>query len=208
MNTKEYYFEYLKRTNRFPQSIYHRAKHNMVQKMFDSIATGSLALDAGCGVGNITTKYCNKYSIVGIDEQLLSIQFCHNFHSGKYIQASLYNIPFADNSFDLVLFLDAIEHFTQPIMALKELARVLKPDANILICTMNYASPLWTILGNTWHRLLGGSCKPYSKDVHPTQYTSEILRQHCSEVFEEVYLQKGVMNMELFFLGKKHKIYE
>jgi len=205
MNKKEYYFEYLKKTNFFPQSLYHKAKHSMVKKMFESISVGSLVLDAGCGIGNITQKYCNKYSIVGIDEQLSSIQYCHNFHRGKYVQASLYNIPFSDNSFDLILFLDAIEHFTQPVMALKELARVLKPEAHILICTMNYASPLWMILGNTWHNLFGGSCKPYSKDVHPTQYTTEILRQHCSEVVEEVSLQKYIMNMELFYLGRKRK---
>jgi len=208
MNNKEYYFEYLKGTDRFPRSIYNSAKHNMVHKIFDHLPTGSLVLDAGCGIGNITSKYCNKYSIVGIDEQLSAIRYCHNFHTGKYIQASLYNIPFSDNIFDLILFLDAIEHFTQPVMALKELARVLKPGANILICTMNYASPLWTILGNTWYRLVGGSCKPYSRYVHPTQYTSEILRQHCRELFEEVYLQKCIMNMELFYLGKKYKIYD
>ncbi len=205
MDNKEYYFEYLKKTDRFPQSLYHKAKHAMVKEMFDSIPGGSLVLDAGCGIGNITGKYCDKYDIVGIDEQLSSIQYCHNFHQGEYVQASLYSLPFPENSFDLILFLDAIEHFTQPVYALKELARVLKPQAHILICTMNYASPLWLILSNTWHRLFGGSCKPYSKDVHPTRYTPEILRQHCSSMFEEVYLQNRIMNMELFYLGKKAK---
>ena len=203
MNDKRYYFEYLKRTDRFPQSIYHKAKHNMVRRMVNSLPGGTLVLDAGCGIGNITGKYCNKYFIVGIDEQLSSIQYCHKYHRGKYIQASLYDMPFVDNVFDLILFLDAIEHFAQPIMALKELARVLKPGAKILICTMNYASPLWMILGNTWHRLFGGNCKPYLKDVHPTQYTPQILRQHCNVVFEEVCLQKYIMGMELFYIGIK-----
>ncbi len=175
----------------------------MVRKMLDFLPVDSLVLDAGCGIGNITGKYCNRYFIVGIDEQLSSIQYCRHCYSGKYIQASLYNLPFSDNAFDLIFFLDAIEHFTQPVMALKELARVLKPEAKIMICTMNYASPLWMILGNTWHSLLGGNCKPYSKDVHPTQYTPGILRQHCNAMFKEVYLQNLIMNMELFYIGKK-----
>lgn len=203
MNDKEYYFEYLKRTDKFPQSIYHAAKHDMVGKVFEGIPQGSLILDAGCGVGNITSKYCDRYSIVGIDEQLSAIKYCHQFCHGTYIQGSLYHIPFADNTFDRILFLDAIEHFSQPRDALKELARVLKIGGSILICTMNYASPLWFVLENTWHRFFGGSCKPYSKDVHPTQYTPSLLREHCKGLFEEVYLQKRIMNMELFYLCKK-----
>ncbi len=203
MDSQEYYLEYLKKTDRFPQSIYHRAKYDMVRKMFDLLPPGSVALDAGCGIGHITGKYCNTYSIIGIDEQLSAVEYCHRSHCGKYIQTSLYNLPFADNVFDFVLFLDTIEHLSQPMLALKELARVLKPEAMILICTMNYGSPLWFILENTWHRFWGGSCKPYSKDVHPTQYTEKLLRRHCKGLFEEPCLQKRVMSMELFYIGTK-----
>jgi ubiquinone/menaquinone biosynthesis C-methylase UbiE len=206
MNNQKYYIEYLKRTDRFPQSLYHKAKHNMVREMFEVLPPGSLVLDAGCGVGNITGKYCDKYVIVGIDEQLPAIQYCHRLQRGTYIQASLYNLPFADNSFDLILFLDTIEHLTQPILALKELARVLKPEAMILICTMNYANPLWFILEHMWHRFFGGRCKPYLKDVHPTQYTIKLLRQHCNGLFESICLHKRVMNMELFCIAKKRNI--
>ncbi|MFH1656071.1 MAG: class I SAM-dependent methyltransferase [Candidatus Omnitrophota bacterium] len=199
----KYYLDYLKRTDKFPQSVYHKAKHDMVHKMFDSLPFGSLVLDAGCGIGNITGRYSSAYSVVGIDEELSAIQYCHQYRGRKYMQASLYNIPFSDNTFNLIVFLDAIEHLDRPILALKELARVLNREGKILICTMNYASPLWYILENSWHRFFGGSCKPYSKDVHPTQYTAEILRQHCKGIFDEIDLQKRVMKMELFYVGKK-----
>lgn len=203
MSDQGYYFEYLKKTERFPQSIYHRAKHNMVSQMFLHLAPGALVLDAGCGIGNITAKYCSLYSIVGIDEQSSSIKYCQKHCEGKYLQASLYKIPFRDNVFDLVLFLDAIEHIRDPFEVLEELVRVLKPKAKILICTMNYASPLWTILQNSWHRFFGGSCKPYSKEVHPTPYTEKTLRLHCNKFFQEVCLEKLLMGMELFYIGMK-----
>lgn len=202
-DNQKYYIEYLKRTDRLPQSIYHKAKHDMVRKMFDVLPFGSLALDAGCGIGNVTGKYCDRYSIVGIDEQLSAVQYCRNSCGGQYMQAALYSLPFQDNKFDLILFLDTIEHLTDPILTLKELARVLKPGARILICTINYASPLWLILENTWHRLFGGRCKPYSRQVHPTRYTPSLLRQHCKEFFKEVILQKRIMGMELFYVGRK-----
>jgi len=203
MNDNGYYLEYLKKTDKFPQSIYHAAKHDMIKEVLEHIPTGSFILDAGCGIGNMTGKYCATYSIVGIDEQLSAVQYCRKFYHGTYMQASLYDIPFSDSTFDAVLFLDAIEHFTRPIDALKELARVLKPGGLILVCTMNYASLLWFILENTWHRFFGGTCKPYSKNVHPTQYTPSILRRHCEGLFEEIYRKTRIMNMEIFYLGKK-----
>jgi len=204
MDECSYYLEYLKRTSRFPQSIYHVAKQDSVRKVFASIPATSCVLDAGCGIGHITGPYSGRYAIFGIDEQRSAIQYCQAHWKGTYVQASLNKIPFADNFFDLIVFLDAIEHLDKPVTALRELARVLKPGAPILICTMNYASPLWFILEHTWHRFVGGSCKPYSREVHPTHYTSGVLRGHCSGLFEEVFLEERVMGMELLYLGKKH----
>lgn len=204
MTEQEYYIEYLKRTAKFPQSVYHKAKHDKVHTIFSNMAAGARVLDAGCGTGHITGPYADRYSIFGIDEQESAIQYCRQHWKGAYTRASLYNIPFEDNFFDLIVFLDAIEHLDRPVAALRELARVLKPGASILICTMNYASPLWFVLEHTWHRLVGGSCKPYSKDVHPTCYTSELLREHCAGLFEETYLHERVIWMEIFYLGEKH----
>ena len=203
MDENQYYLEYLKRTGRFPQSIYHRAKHKMVHEMFESLPKGSIALDAGCGIGHITAGYRNDYRIVGIDEQLSALQCCPKIGGGKYIQASLYSLPFKDGTFELVLFLDAIEHLRKPVSALKELARVMKNGAKILICTMNYENPLWFVLEHTWHRFFGGGCKPYSKDVHPTQYNEALLREHCKDIFKEISLKKRVMDMELFYIGER-----
>ncbi|MDD5680288.1 MAG: class I SAM-dependent methyltransferase [Candidatus Omnitrophica bacterium] len=204
MTEKEYYIEYLKRTAKFPQSVYHRAKHDAVRKIFSNIAINARVLDAGCGIGHITGPYADRYSVFGIDEQESAVQYCCQRWKGTYVQASLYDIPFEDNFFDLIVFLDAIEHLNQPVAALRELARVLKPGASILICTMNYASPLWLILEHTWHRFMGGTCKPYSADVHPTNYTSGLLREHCAGLFEETSLRERIMGMEIFYLGKKH----
>lgn len=199
----EYYIDYLKQTDRFPQSVYHRAKHGMVREALGSIPTGSRILDAGCGIGNVTKNYYNHFAIFGVDEQQSAINYCQQFCKGTYVKGDLYKIPFDDNFFDAILFLDAIEHLTQPVLALQELARVLKPGGIILICTMNYSSPLWFILEHTWHRFFAGPCKPYMKEVHPTHYTEELLRHHCDGLFEEVYLIKRIMNMELFYFGKK-----
>jgi ubiquinone/menaquinone biosynthesis C-methylase UbiE len=203
MAEEKYYIDYLKKTDKFPQSLYHKAKHTVVQNIFSDQPHGSLVLDAACGIGNVTSKYSDNYSIVGIDEQLSALQYCCGNHSGKYVQGDLYFLPFTNSCFDLILFLDSIEHFTNPSLALKELARVLKTGGRIVICTINYNNPLWYILENTWHRFCGGNCKTFSKDVHPTRYNTKLLRMHCDQFFKEVSFEKRIMKMELFYIGEK-----
>jgi len=205
MDDRTYYLEYLKRTARFPQSVYHKPKHEIVKKLILSLPKGSRILDAGCGVGHVTGPYCGDYDVFGLDERLSAVSYCREEWGGTYVMGSLYDIPFEDDHFDLVLFLDAIEHLEHPVIALRELARVMRPGAGILICTMDYASPLWFILEHTWHRFMGGTCKPYSKDVHPTPYTEKVLREHCDGLFGDVDIQRRVMRMELFLTGKKEK---
>ncbi len=47
-------------------------------------------------------------------------------------------IPYDDNQFDYVCFLEAIEHTENPYNALREVARVLKPGGTLVMSTPNY----------------------------------------------------------------------
>jgi len=199
----DYYLEYLQRTDRFPQSVYHRAKHALVRDLFAWATPSGRVLDAACGVGNITGKYAVNHQLVGIDEQADAIRICQRNYRGRYLQGTIYQLPFRNESFGLILFLDAIEHFTDPVRALRELSRVLRPGGRILICTINYANPLWFILENTWHRLFAGTCRTYSPEVHPTRYHQRLLRQHCQGLFREVRFERRILMMELFYIGEK-----
>ncbi len=58
-------------------------------------------------------------------------------------QAPIAELPFDDNTFDLISALDIIEHVEDDIGALKELCRVAKPGAYVLISTPLYAA-FWT----------------------------------------------------------------
>jgi SAM-dependent methyltransferase len=49
----------------------------------------------------------------------------------SYPQVDMMKMPFVDNSFDLVLHSDTLEHISDPIQALKECKRILKPGGAV-----------------------------------------------------------------------------
>lgn len=60
--------------------------------------------------------------------------------------SALKQIP--DNSFDLVLFTEIIEHITfNPVAMWREIYRVMSPSARIVVTTPNY----YALRGRTWH---------------------------------------------------------
>jgi len=100
-------------------------------------------LDLGCGPGTISVGLAQATSgrVAGIDfgesqiekaREHASDAGCQNleFHLG-----SCYELPFEDCSFDRVFSHALLEHLRDPVAALKEARRVLKPDGIIGICS-------------------------------------------------------------------------
>jgi SAM-dependent methyltransferase len=55
----------------------------------------------------------------------------------ELLESSVLDLPFADNSFDLIFYYHVIEHVSDPARSLKELARVLLPGGLIYVGTPN-----------------------------------------------------------------------
>ena len=53
--------------------------------------------------------------------------------NAAFVEASIYDIPFEDNSFDAVGCFEVLEHQVDPVPALKELARVAKKHVIISV---------------------------------------------------------------------------
>lgn len=99
-------------------------------------------LDLGCGDGVLTyliLKKC-KADIFGIDTDPKALKIARlKLESlqpkARFKQASAYKLPFKNQSFDLVIAAEIIEHLEKPNQMLLELNRVLKPRAMVIITT-------------------------------------------------------------------------
>lgn len=97
------------------------------------------ALEVGCGQGIRTRRMAERFphvSVTGIDrspELLTSARSATTTPNVSFADANLYELPFADGSFDFVYARLVFMHLAQPREALQELRRVLKPGGRILI---------------------------------------------------------------------------
>lgn len=112
---------------------------------------GKKFLDVGCGLGYFSVR-ASKFGarIYGIDIGNRLVGICRNrCPKGKFSVASGAKLPFKDNSFDIVLCTEVIEHVNDQKGVINEIFRVLKKDGYLVITTPNKVfKPLYSILCN------------------------------------------------------------
>lgn len=100
-------------------------------------AKSALGLEVGCGEGNIINYLKNQKiieDIVAIDLQPEKLKFAnYNVPHAYYMVSNICQLMFKDNSFDYIIAVEIFEHLSKPILAMKELARVAKSSAYLLI---------------------------------------------------------------------------
>jgi protein-L-isoaspartate O-methyltransferase len=112
-------------------------------------SSGSLVLEAGCGVGAQTKIIAPKNpdsNFISIDLSEASIGEARklikslDIHNVELRQADIYNLPFNDETFDAVIICFVLEHLHNPIQALEELKRVLKKEGTMMAIEGDHGS--------------------------------------------------------------------
>jgi len=96
-------------------------------------------LDVGCGDGKELKRYAkDTVSGCGLDTNLDKIKSVKNNTSNCcFVCADVQNLPFKDETFDLVTATEVIEHLPDHNRFLNEVYRVLKPNGFLIISTPN-----------------------------------------------------------------------
>ncbi|MFH1092011.1 MAG: class I SAM-dependent methyltransferase [Pseudomonadota bacterium] len=137
---------------------------------------GYRVLDAGCGTGRHLAEAarCRDLVAIGSDilyEDLVQARNRLNFHQyvgetgggpWSFLTADVTDLPYADESFDLVICAEVLEHIPDHNKALAELVRVLKPGRNLVVSVPRFWPErlCWT-LSRDYHRQNGGHVRIY-----------------------------------------------
>lgn len=109
----------------------------------DLITPQTRLLDAGCGEANLVDDYVGRAQLVaGIDRYVQPIR--ETIEIDAVAESDITAIPFAADSFDVVMSSWVLEHLEQPQTVFSEIARVLKPGGSFLFITPNaYNYLIW-----------------------------------------------------------------
>jgi ubiquinone/menaquinone biosynthesis C-methylase UbiE len=157
-------------------------------KLVDS-KEGQSLLDIGCGTGYFSFWFHSLgLKITGIDTSLEMLNVAKSKIKNeniKFIKADAYNLPFSDNSFDLVVFITTLEFLSQPERALCEAFRVSKDKIFLGVLSK------WSILA--FKRRLKGLFKEsvYQKANFYSLRGLKRLIKNCTDINKNVKLQYG-----------------
>lgn len=123
-------------------------------------AAPATVLDAGCGEGFGVADLKRRdpsLRLTGVDLSPEAVAYArqHFGQAGAFAQGSVYELPFEDQSFDLVLCSEVLEHLDEPERAVAELRRVARRH---LLLTVP-REPIFHLL-NDFGRALGLSPDP------------------------------------------------
>lgn len=100
-------------------------------------------LDVGCGGGFTCEFLAHKGAqVTGIDQSLACIEAASQ-HAKQanlkinYKQGEAEQLPFADQTFDVAICVDVLEHVHSPQQTITEINRVLKPGGSFCFDTIN-----------------------------------------------------------------------
>ncbi|MEW6247787.1 MAG: class I SAM-dependent methyltransferase [Nitrospirota bacterium] len=108
-------------------------------------------LDVGCGPGvNLATLQSQGWDVYGIEFSDTAAAQARARVGDRIHTGTLETAPFAESSFDVVLFSHSLEHMCSPCDALARAWRLLKPGGRLMVAAPNAESWERRIFGRWW----------------------------------------------------------
>jgi SAM-dependent methyltransferase len=114
------------------------------------VPSGARLLDVGCATGAFVAEAGAGCIASGTDVSLAACRVARG-RGLDVVVAEAGNLPFASASHDVVTMWDTVEHLADPLAALREVARVLRPGGVLLLSTGDVTSWCARLSGRHWH---------------------------------------------------------
>jgi ubiquinone/menaquinone biosynthesis C-methylase UbiE len=110
---------------------------------------GMRLLDVGCGPGSITRGLAERLApgeVVGVDLSEDALDAARRDAAARgltnltYRTASVYELPFADASFDVVFAHQVVQHLRERTVALREMLRVVRPGGLLAVRDVDWGT--------------------------------------------------------------------
>ena len=124
-----------------------RTAENSAAFLLPHLRPDAVVLDVGCGPGTITVGLARRAGrVVGLDmspemvESARSLATREGVGSAVFEVGSAYELPFEGATFDVVYAHQVLQHLGDPVAALREFRRVLRPGGLVAVRDSDYAT--------------------------------------------------------------------
>ncbi len=187
----EEYGEFVARKNSF--------QNNYRKELTLKLVSGELVLEIGAAEGWMSKDLSTKVSkLVSCDIAMSYLKRAKSSGiNAEFFRIDAHYLPFVDESFDVVIITEVLEHLFSPYRALEEIHRVLKPDGVLILSTPNNMT-----IANIINHLINRNIK--HRDAHLSFYDVLSLKQLLSFVGFETL---EVLTSFIYFPGIKPLFY-
>ncbi|CAI7656745.1 unnamed protein product [Penicillium manginii] len=172
-------------------------------------------LDVGCGPGSITidfAKHVPRGHVTGIEyvpeplEGARKLAASENITNVSFQVGDIHAIPFPDDTFDIVHAHQVLQHIAHPVLALREMRRVVKKGG--IVAVRESASQTWypesegiaawQEIGERMGRAKGGNPYPGSSQGEREYWGGSMGERARSSGFTTTALNEGYASQEDF----------
>ncbi|GIF39053.1 class I SAM-dependent methyltransferase [Actinoplanes xinjiangensis] len=113
--------------------------------LLDAARTGAgdRVLDVGTGIGTVAALACSRGArVTAVDAEPSMVEMARRRVPGAEVRrATLPRLPFADGAFDVAVANFVINHVGDPVAAVRELRRVVRPGGHVAVTIWPYPPP-------------------------------------------------------------------
>ncbi|WFD45020.1 hypothetical protein MPSI1_003696 [Malassezia psittaci] len=126
-----------------------RTAENSADYLLPYLNSNQCLLDVGSGAGTITCdfqKLVKKVTALELNQDALDVTMAEAKRRDVHLQGAIgdiHSLPFGDNSFDVVHAHQVLQHVGDPVQALKEMWRVVKPGGIVAAQDSDFESYTW-----------------------------------------------------------------
>lgn len=163
---------------------------------FDRFPVGPAdrVLDMGCGAGRHAFAMLRSGAdVVALDYSMSEVELVMGMFASMYeageappgtnavaVRGDAYRLPFPDESFDVIVAAEVLEHLHDDARAFAELERVLKPGGRIAVTVPRwFPERICWALSDAYHEVEGGHVRIYRRRQVLRRLRAEKLRPYA-----------------------------
>ena len=150
---------------------------------FAGVTSGQRVLDVGCGPGALTRELARRLGPAAVCAVDPSEQFVETVR-GRYTgvcarRGAAETLPFEDRLFEVTLAQLVVHFMVDPVVGLREMARVTTPDGTVAACVWDHAG------GEGPLSLFWDTARKLDPDVEDESARAGARRGHLAALFDE-----------------------